>query len=423
MITSSYPRFPGDGAGSFIESLARSLDALGHSIHVVAPYDPYVAEMREEIDRAEVCVHRFRYAPSKALHLAGHGRALQADRRMKWVVPLLMPGFVMAAVTYALKLHWRERFDLVHGHWAVPGGAIAGLVAGITSLPLVISLHGSDVYVIERNPLYAAAARYGFRRASQVTACSEDLRDRAVTLGLDAARTTIIPYGVDVARYARHSHPDGRTKMRARLGVPDQALVIGALGRLVHKKGFSTLIEAMPVVLDAFADVYCVIGGQGDLHSELVAQVQRLNITDRVLLPGHIDWQDTPAYYAMCDLVAVPSVVDAQGNVDGLPNVLLEALASGCAVVASRVAGIPSAVEDRVSGVLVPPSDAKALASALLRVLSDPGERSELGAKAHERMVRSFDLTTIAERMSSVYQVAVGEHSRLGRPNRRGDQT
>jgi len=399
MMTSSYPRHPGDGSGSFVRALAQALVGLGHAVHVVAPYDPAVREM----DQRGVSVHRFRYVPGDALCLVGHARSLRADVNLRPIVPLLMPGFALAAIARVLALHGRQRFDLIHGHWAVPCGAVAGIAARLTGLPLVITLHGSDMYVAERNPLYAAVARSGFRRAARVSACSEDLRARAVRMGLDEKRSGVIPCGVDGDFYATGR----RTQVRARLGIPSAALVIGALGRLVTKKGFAYLLEAMPTVLESEPDAYCVIGGEGDLRDELVAQARGLGIVDRVLLPGYVSWQDTPHYYAACDVLAVPSVVDADGNVDGLPNVLLEAMASGCAVIASKVGGMPDAIVDGVNGLLVRPGDSDALAGALIRVLEDAPLRARLGANARQRVVRLYSVEGVAERYETIYSEAM----------------
>lgn len=404
MISSSYPRYAGDGIGSFVRSLARALVDSGREVHVVAPYDPSVADM----DHGGVCVHRFRYAPCDALCLVGHGRSLKGDVRMRWIVPLLMPGFVIAATVRALSLHRSERSDLIHGHWAVPGGAIAAVVAWLTGLPLVISLHGSDVYVAEGNRVYAAVARAAFRRAAHVTASSEDLRDRAALLGLDRARSSVIPYGVDADRYAAGQG----THVRDRLGIPPDALVIGALGRLVHKKGFGHLLSAMQGVLGAVPEAYCVIGGEGDLRDDLTAQVDRLGVSGRVLFAGHVDWRDTPGYYAMCDVVVVPSVVDARGNVDGLPNVLLEAMASGTAVVASRVGGIPEVVTDGEDGLLVTPGDANALVGALISLLGDPALRMRLGERARQRISAGYAWRDVVRSFEVVYDEAVGSGAR-----------
>ena len=398
-ITSSYPRYAGDGAGSFIASLARALVTLGHQVDVVAPHDPAV----EPYDLGGVALHRFRYAPTESLHIAGHGRALHADQRMKWVVPALMPGYCLAAARRARHLARAGDHDLIHGHWAVPGGAIAASVAAAVKKPLVVSMHGSDVFVIEHNRLYAGVARCAFGRAARVTACSEDLRSRAVGVGLSGAKTVRLPYGVDTARYGQG---EGRAQ-RERLGIPADAPVIGALGRLVAKKGFGTLIEALSGVLAQHPEAYCLIGGEGDLGPELREAADRLGIGERVRFPGHVGWQDTPDWLAMCDIMTVPSVIDANGNVDGLPNVLLESMASGRAVIGSDVAGIPSVIDDGRNGLLCPPGDAGALSERLGMLLDDAALCRRLGEQARADMLADYDWSLIAERMVDIYRQAL----------------
>lgn len=399
MLTSSYPRHAGDGAGSFVASLARALVRRGHRVIVVAPHDPAEAPM----DQGGVLVERFRYAPGDRLCLVGHGRSLESDRTMRRWVPVLMPGYVAAAACRVLAVHRRERLDLLHAHWAVPGGAIAGGIARLTRLPMVTSLHGSDVYVSEHSRLYAAAARWSFRRARWVTACSQDLRQRAMGLGLRPERSSVIPYGVDVERFGSGA----ATGMRDRLGIPPGALVVGAMGRLVYKKGFEHLIAALPAVLARAPGVYLLIAGDGDLRGDLARQAEHLGQGARTLFPGHIAWEATPDFYALCDVLVVPSVVDRTGNVDGLPNVLLEAMAAGRAVVSSSVGGIPSVVRDGVNGLLVPPGDSGALATALLRLLADASLRGRLGSAARADVETHYRWEDIAARTESVYLSAI----------------
>ncbi|MCD6520337.1 MAG: glycosyltransferase [Anaerolineae bacterium] len=398
MITSSYPRYAGDGAGSFVASLAQSLVAAGHQVAVVAPYDPFVAPW----DTQGVEVYRFRYAPFDALHVAGHGQALLADVRMKRVVPWLMPGFVIAALWRVWRLHQQRPFAVFHGHWAVPGGVVAALAAEGLKVPMLLSLHGSDVYVLEHNALYRKVAQLAFRRAARIVACSEDLRRRAVALGAEERKTLVLPYGVDGPRYAL-----GKGERLRRLwGIPGGALVIGALGRLVYKKGFDVLLTAFARVAAQMPEAFCVIGGEGDLRQELERKAQQLGIARRVLFPGRIPWGQTPDFYALCDVFVVPSVVDRKGNVDGLPNVLLEAMASARALVASRVAGIPEVVEEGKNGLLVPPGDAQALGEALLRLLGDLSLRQRLGREARRTVATRYTWEGIAQEYLQLYAQA-----------------
>ena len=108
----------------------------------------------------------------------------------------------------------------------------------------------------------------------------------------------------------------------------------------------------MPAVRAKYPTVRCIIAGSGDLAPELAAQVHTLGLEETVCSPGHLAWQETPDFFALCDAVVIPSVQDQRGNVDGLPNVLLEAMASGRAVLASRAAGMDGVIQDGVNGLL-----------------------------------------------------------------------
>src|SRR5207253_2307807 len=141
-------------------------------------------------------------------------------------------------------------------------------------------------------------------------------------------------------------------------------------------KGFAFLIEAAAKT----GGVELAIVGDGDLRARLETQARELGV--RVAFPGFLEREETASALAAADVVAVPSVVDSGGNVDGLPNTLLEAMASGRAIVASRVAGIPDVLKDDANGLLVPEKDAAALSAALRRLMREPETRDRLGRAA-----------------------------------------
>ena len=227
----------------------------------------------------------------------------------------------------------------------MPNAALVADLVRAHGVPLVVSVHGSDVFVAETLLPARVLARRALRQAGAVTACSDDLRRRA-------------------SRWARAPSARGPcptawtgwtprgwtwTRVRARLGAPPGATLVLALGRLVEKKGFSHLVDAAARV----PGVYVALAGEGDLRTELAARTATTSAPVRLV--GALDRASVAAALAAADIVVVPSVVDRAGNVDGLPNVLLEAMAAGRAVVASRVAGIPDVVTDGVDGILVPP--------------------------------------------------------------------
>jgi glycosyltransferase involved in cell wall biosynthesis len=384
MVTSSYPKFPGDVTAPFIESIARSVVARGHSVDVILPHHP---DLRRD-DADGIRFFPYRYAPTDDLCLWGYAQSLEADVRVRREVYLLAP-VVAAALRRSLGRRLEsERYDAVHVHWLVPNAAMVFDMAASSSTPLVVSVHGSDVFLAERNAVAGALARRALERAGAVTACSGDLHRRILALGAAPRRVRTVPYGVDVADFS------SREGTGSRLWGGPGTLRVLAFGRLVEKKGFRYLVEAAAGLPEA----RLLLAGAGDLRASLEADARARGA--HVAFPGSLPRAEMASAIAAADVVVVPSVVDASGNVDGLPNALLEALAAGRAVVATRVGGIPEVVEDGVNGLLVAEKDAAALASALRRLATDPALRSRLGSEARrraaaeltwERAARSFE--------------------------------
>ncbi len=394
MATSSYPLFEGDGTAPFIEEIARSVVARGHQVDIVLPAH---ARLKRK-DETGLRFFPYSYAPLASLNVWGYAQSMKADRGFRWKTLLVAP-FAALATRRAVKHRLgRESYDVVHAHWVVPGGVLAHGPARAAGKPFAISLHGSDVFAAERNGLVGIAARQAFLAAGAVTACSSDLRDRAIVLGARAETTRTVPYGVDARFFApKHLDPVEREAMRGRLGAsPDKTLVV-AVGRLVEKKGFATLVNA----LGDTPQIHLALVGDGDLEAELraCAEIARASVT----LAGRFPRADTATALNCADIVAVPSVIDSNGNVDGLPNALLEAMATGRPIVASRVAGIPDVVRDGVEGILVPPNDAPALRDAVLRLAGDLPGRQALGESARRRVERDLTWERVASTLEECY--------------------
>ena len=399
MVTTSYPRFPGDSVGTFMEPIAKSVAARGHEVHIVAPWHPLVSRSAPEDG---VTFHFYKYAPVESLNVFGYAAAMRADVSLR--------GAAYAAAPLALAAGWRAArtvarkhgATIMHGHWVIPGGVLAA--AAMPALPLVVSLHGSDVYVAETVGPARRAARAVFRRAGVVTACSSDLGRRAVALGADPARIVVVPYGVDVDRF----RPDAerRACLRQRLGATESTMVILAAGRLVKKKGFEYLIDAMGI-LRQDPEIVMVLAGDGDLRDELEARAASAGIADRVRFLGNQSQDDVAGWLAAADIVVVPSVRDDSGNVDGLPNVVMEALASGTVLVATPAGGIGAIVQDDRTGVIVRERDAQALAAAVRSLVSDAGRRRRIGEAARQMAATRFGWGETARQIEGAYDHAL----------------
>jgi glycosyltransferase involved in cell wall biosynthesis len=199
---------------------------------------------------------------------------------------------------------------------------------------------------------------------------------------------------VDVQAFAPRP-PD--PELRRRLGVSTDGFLVLALGRLVEKKGFAYLVEAAART----GGVEVVIAGEGDLRADLEQRARSLRAPVRLV--GALDRATMAAALAEADVVVVPSVVDRAGNVDGLPNALLETLACGRPVVATTAGGIPDVVVDDVNGLLVPPKDEAALAHALRRLIREPDTRERLGQEARRRAVDALSWEAAARRFEESY--------------------
>ena len=397
MVTTSYPRFPGDSVGTFMEPIAKGVAARGHEVHIVAPWHPRITRGKSEDG---VFFHFFHYAPVPALNVFGYAAGLHADVKLKSSAWLAAPMAMSAGWFKAMRVAQKRRATVMHGHWVVPGGVIAA--AARPALPLVVSLHGSDVFVAERTGVARTAARRVFARAGAVTACSDDLARRAIAIGADSGRMEVVPYGVDTARFAPATTAS-RHDRRARAGIGQNDALVVAAGRLVRKKGFEYLIDAMR----GTGNTSLAIAGEGDLDAELRARAQSSGVADRVHFLGNVAQDDVAAWFAAADVVAIPSVRDDSGNVDGLPNTVMEALASGTPVVATPAGGIGSVVRDGESGRLVPERDAAALRSAITGLLGDPAERARLGAAGRALVRTRFGWDAAAARFEAAYDRAL----------------
>ena len=389
-----------DTAGPFIRDLAAALVAGGDRVMVLVPH---AAGLPERWEAAGVEARSFRYAP-EALEVVGYGRTLEADERVKAKAAVAAPLYLAGAARAVARELARRRYDLVHAHWLVPNGLAAARAA--RGVPLAFGLHGSDVFLAEK-PGLRQVARRALGRARLLIGCSPELVDRVLALGFPAARSRVIPYGVDVTTFA--PDPSRRGLWRERLGIPPAAPLVLGVGRMATKKGFQVLVEALPELLASHPGAHVVLAGGGDLLAELSAAAARLpSGADRVHLPGPVLRDALPDLYRAADLFVLPAVHDAKGNVDGLPNVILEAMASGLPVVASGISGIPLAVEHGATGLLVPEGAPAALGAALASLLADPARARAMGERGRAKAERELTWRAVAARTREAYVEALG---------------
>jgi glycosyltransferase involved in cell wall biosynthesis len=396
-VTSSYPRFEGDPTAPFIESIVRSVANLGHEVHVLLPEH---RDWRRPAVEGAVHYHPYRYSPRRSWTPWGFSVALEGGARIRKPLYALAPVVAASALRTGSSVLARGGFDVVHVHWVVPNGPIGARLASSRRLPLVTSLHGSDVAVSERSRAIGRATRWSLSGSAAVTAPSDDLLERARRLGAGEPLERV-QYGADAAAF--EVAPDIRESTRRRLGFEEEHVVVAGVGRLVSVKGFAYLVDAHAAALATMPQLRLLLVGEGDARPDLEARIRALGVSDSVVLTGAAERREMPGYLAAADVVSVPSI-HYGGYVDGLPNVVLEAMAAGKPVVGSRVGGIPEVVRDDENGLLVPEQDADALARAIVALARDPALRARLGASGRAEIVAERGWDAVGRRFVDVYE-------------------
>jgi glycosyltransferase involved in cell wall biosynthesis len=311
-------------------------------------------------------------------------------------------------------LIWQHRIDVVHTH--LPYASIIGVVAArLARRPVATTLH--NINEVRPRPglnVYGLAARSLRLGASVVIACAPEVGAEAIRgLGLPPDRVCVVPNAIDVRLFTEVGRDQVRVRRREFLGHGQGPLIV-SVGNLLPGKGHHFLVEAMPRLLEAYPDAHLAIVGAPGSNSSLVSsRVAELGLNGRVILAGERD--DVAEIMSAADVVAVPSMWE------GLPLVVLEAMAAARPVVATSVGGVPGIIQDGVTGRLVRPGDADGLARAMRELLRDPDAAAQLGSAARARVLATYGADGWTQRLQTIYLMLASQRRatelvELGRP-------
>ena len=370
MTTSTFPRWEGDPTARFVRDLAE-LATPAWDITVLAPHHPG-ARTTERVGALDV--QRFAYFLPRSQQRLCYGGGILPNARSSVLAAAQLPALVFAEMSATRSALRRTPYTLVHAHFLVPQGWVAAQVLRASRVPLVVSVHGSDLLALN-GPLARAVQRGALARADLVTVNSEATAHAlAARFPHVLAPIITLPMGYDPAVFSAA----GREAAR-RLGLL-------YVGRLSRQKGADVLVEAFAHVLTRVPDATLTLVGDGPERPRLLALVRTLGLEPRITFLGALAQEHLPRLYRESACTVVPSRADASGE-EGQGLAAIEAMACGCPVVASRSGGLTSLLDDDARGLLVPPGDSGALAAALHSVLGDPASarRRALAAAQHVR--------------------------------------
>lgn len=391
VLASTYPRWPDDVLPPFVHELARRLTDR-YEVHVLAPHAEG-CKTHEVMDGIEV--HRFRYGPERFENLAYSSGMLPGLRRRPWRV-LGLPVFLGAEWLAAVKLLRGRRFAAIHAHWLLPHGLIALMARWLCGYrpALLCTSHGADLYGL-RSTLARALRHLVVHRSEHVTVVSQAMLDSLRAEAGDVSSWSVLPMGVDTqTRFVPPASAIGRSGLLF-------------VGRLADKKGVGVLLAAFAKLGD-MPDLRLHIIGAGPEEARLRQLSQQLGLEKTVDFVGPVANRDLPLWYQRSLVLVFPSVVTPYGDQEGLGLVPVEALACGCAVVASDLPAVRDVIEDGKTGRLVAPGDAAQLAEALHALLRDKLLCGRLAAAGRADVVARLDWDHIAARYAALLDGLTG---------------
>lgn len=396
-LVSRYPAI----SHTFIMREIEALRRLGLEVDTVTIRRPDAGELLTPRDR-EASRQTFAILPVGPMRLIGTHLAMLATHPLRYLATLWYatrrrpPGLGAAvwqlfyfAEAVVLAAHLRgQRIDHIHAHFANVAGSVAMLSARLAGLTWSMTLHGTADF----GDPSSVDLTGKIRDASLVICVCEFGRVQAMLHSdpNDWGKLHVVHCGVEAKRYA-----PVQTVGRDRGDEPVRLLHVGRLHRV---KGQSVLLEALRRLDEQGVRFECVIVGDGDERSRLESLAGQLGLRDRVKMTGSLGQAEVRAMYANADIFVLPSFSE------GLPVVLMEAMAMQLPVVASRITGIPELVEDGVSGLLVTPGLAAPLADALIQLARDPELRERMGRAGRDKVCREFEVAASAELLAALFR-------------------
>jgi len=379
-LTHSFPQGEGDAAGSFILRLAVALRDEEVNVRVVAPAGAGLpsAEVLEGI-----LVERFRYAPRRFERLAYTGN-MAGDVASSWTAKLALVGFLGSDFVHAVRARRNFEPQIIHAHWWFPSGVVGTWVHGLSHLPLVTTLHGTDVRLARSvgvaKPLFAHVLKH----SAAVTTVSRWLKDEAQAL-VPSVRPVVAPMPVSTDLFEPGDSRDGKRLL--------------FVGRLNAQKGADHLLHALaemktPASLD--------IVGDGPDREDLVRLSRELGLGARVSWHGQLAQTELPELYRQAAAVVVPSVDE------GLGLTAVEALLCETPVVAFDSGGLRDVIQHEKTGLLVRPGDRVSLAKTLDDLLSRDGYGAQLGKAGRLYALSTFAPESAARRYAEIYRQVLG---------------
>lgn len=391
VITSVYPEFKGDPHGIFVHRLMIEITNQGHNVHVLAPYSGGKTEYI--LDRVNVKKFNYFY-PRKYQKLCGRSGMIDNVKEGIFVKFQFLTFILFNIINSCRKL---KDMDLIHVQWPIPNGLGALLLKTFYKIQYINTIYGEEIYLSKRYHTIPIIKLLVNNSSKTLTISSATLK-ACLKSGLKKETLEIIPFGVDTNFFRP-------INVRKNKGI----FQILSIGYLIERKGFEYLIKATKKVLKKHGNVELIIIGSGPLENQLKKLIKELKLEDSIQIISNVSDEKLLELYNSSDLFVLPSVVDSQGNTEGLGVVLLEAMACKLPVMGSNIGGIPDIIQNGETGLLVLEKDISEISRGITELIEDDDLREKLAINGHKMVKRKFSWEKIAENYIKIYNRAVNK--------------
>lgn len=389
-ITSSFPRYEGDFFGPWILEYARELKRQGHSTFIVAP-NTFDQDNPTVLSENQLSITRFNYSipnsTQKLVYPPGIIPQLKENKFRFFQIPFLLWQYYQTGK----KIIQKNKIDIIHSQWAIPGGFIGALLARKFGLPHVITSQGAEFFLPTNHP-FSRFTKFTLKNCDYLFPVSRQMGERAKQFGVDPSKIEVIPNAVNPSIFS----PDITSTFRKDHHIPEDATVIITIRRLVFEKRVEDVIEAFAKL--KASNTYLIIGGDGPDRSKLEQLCKDLDITDRVIFLGFVSNNELPPIYAASDIYVLSS------QQEGLSLSLLESMSSGLITISTAATGGNEVIEHGKNGYLYKVADVEQLTSLLQTSISLSTDRQKLmSQQARQTVIQKFSVEVMVKQWIAVY--------------------
>lgn len=391
VITSVYPEFEGDPHGIFVHRLMKEISKQGHDVYIIAPYSGGKTDY--VLDGVNVSKFNYFY-PKKFQRLSGRSGMIDNVKEGFLVKIQFLTFILFNVINSRMKL---KNMDLIHVQWPIPNGLGALFLKTFYKIDYINTIHGEEVYLSQRYhtmPILKLLVKNSFKTITN----SSGTMKAGLKAGLEKEKLEIIPFGVDTNFFKPINPQKDNEKFR-----------ILSIGYLIERKGFEYLIKSVKEVLKEHINVKLKIVGSGPLERHIKELINELKLENNIQIINNVSDEKLLELYNSSDLFVLPSIVDSQGNTEGLGVVLLEAMACKLSVIGSNIGGIPDIIQDGETGLLVPEKDIMGISKAIIELIENEELREFIALKGYKMVKDKFSWEKIGKKYLNIYKALLKE--------------